>query len=850
MKSYNLIRNYFIAILWVSLIPILAQQPTNTILKPVQAIDFQQSIRNPHPVALKAIKKGEKPAAFTGVKIKLRPDIKILSPQKSVLIQKHLVNGVLLPSATQQIKIAPNQYYLDPKSGVVFRTLSLGKDTLVLQKPPLQMVLKEFKIPAQKVRFNLANTTYVYKGAKVNDSKTSSGNYLLKMEFTDSLYTFKKKVKHDHGETNMELTLKLSGHLYIENPEIYARYTSRHGYSFIINLHENADIKAELNGSITTEVEVPLWAFDIPAGDYGSCKIGIYAFVNIDGKVHLSYKIQQDVQMKAGLKGKTFAYYPRSYKPVLEFYKSFTTDYDVKAQLKVYGGIEVVSKIKVLKHNLVKVTTKAGPELETKLVDNNKYFEAKAGARFQIKAKLIKIKKHFTLLDKYYLLWEYKKKNYGGYIMTINDVDAYNDRLWGTILKEDDKSPYQGPLKVSVSNHGHVKQTYAATTNEQGIFALENVPLVKGDVVQIKMPNVPNPSEPVAASLPFKEIHLYYADYFTNTLQGSITSKINWFPAKQSEKQATVAISSGINQKLQNYNLNKVSQKSQKLDIKIDQNLFKNSIVYKGDIKVIARPGHKVKLNKINFKNPNNNFKNKHSKDYRQASAVISDAFKVKKKVINLPFGVFMVKNVNIKPYDQVKVQLNIDGFIVESNEVSADGLLISPSVDVNKEGNLNTPQIKADDSYTIVNALRSDITPTGTIRMLKGIDMKHTEPHKELPSQKIEFPNLKVFPQAKRPLIFYDVKTHLIPGVQKGFAEGHTGPWHIKNIFYDRKNLFKIPGIDGHRFEYINYEFDHMPVIYKYYQKTCSLDRNPRLNISKPKNRPIDLGKYKYLGY
>ena len=831
MKFSNFFHKSFILFFSLTLLPLWGQQPVIRHLKPIRAVDFKVSNKGVHPVALHAIRKGEKPGAFKGVKTQFKPTVKILPKQKAILIQKKLDKGILKPQTLKQIHIESGKIYFDPQSGTVFKTFPVGKDSLVLRQPPLHTVIKDFKIPAQKVQINMANTSYTANGTKVTEEQASNGNYLLKMEFKDSVYSFNKKIKLEHGETNIKINLTLKGHLYLENPEIEARYTGRHGYSFTVNLHENADIQAELKATLTTEVEVPLWAFDIPAGDYGSCKVGVYAFIDMNGEVTLNYKIEQDVRIKAGLKGKTMAYYPRSYNPVINVQKSMKTDYEIDAKLKAFGGVEVTAQINVLKYKLAVVTAKAGPEIEIKTVDNGKNFEAKAGARFNVTAKLIKIDKTFTLYDKYYLLWEYKKKNYGGYLMEVKSADAYNDRVWGTVIKENDSTPYRGNLKIIVKHNGGVKQSYSTSTNEQGIFAMENIPLVKGDRIQIQIPGIPNASKAVAANLPFDEIRLYYADYYANKLEGSIASKIDLFPKQQSTAVSNVPIH---NVPVQVGNHLPANKDLFSKNIKIDQNLFKNAITYHGDIEILTTSGvHKANLNipAINL-----NTKKKRRKRKSGIAQLNKDAIKlsIKKKVINLPFGVFVVKNVDIKPYDRVKVRLNIDEFILESNTVIADGLVFTPSVDIDKQGGIKSPEIKASDSYVLINGLRSDATPTGKVHLLKGIDMKHTEPHRDLPNQTITFPHLKPFPQSVRPLVYYDVTADLTPSSQKGFAEAHTGAWRVKNIFYNRKHLVQIQKFDGHRFEYIGYTFDNLPVTYKYYQKKCSMDKDYLNKISK----------------
>jgi len=258
---------------------------------------------------------------------------------------------------------------------------------------------------------------------------------------------------------------------------------------------------------------------------------------------------------------------------------------------------------------------------------------------------------------------------------------------------------------------------------------------------------------------------------------------------------------------------------------------------------------HKTQLNlsPVNLGQKKSRYKRHRGKKIDKK--LISPSLALKKQVVNLPFGAFVVKNVDINPLDLVKVRLNIDGFILESNEVLADGLVFSPSVDKNLQGSIKTKEIKADDSYVVINALRSDKTPTGKVHVIKGIDMKHTTPPKSFPNQQFTYPKLKEFRQVVHPLVFYNKIINLQPAEQKGFAIAHTGPWQVVNIYYDLKKVIRLQKFDGHRFEYIGYKYDNIWTGYKYYQETCAMDKDHLSKISKPREY-INPGRFKQIGH
>lgn len=824
MKKFNL----FLLTLLIGLSS-FGQQVNISKYKLVTRTDFG-SIKQVSPVALRAIQNGTKPAVIKNVTYRLNNNVVVLDKIKTREIAEKIEgSGVIRPKKLKKIKLEPGKIYIDEESRIPFKPVPLGSDSLILVKPEIKEVIKEYKIPAQKVKFNLANTEYTLAHTEVSDEKLTDGTYLLKMEFKDTIYHFEKEIKKGNTKTKVKLDVNLDGHLYIKNPEISVEYTDK--YNVSLYLDEEASITAKAQAKFTTEWTYPLWSFQIPDSKYGTCKVGIFLFLDIDGNIKLKYKIEQKLGITAGIKGKVKYNYPATYEPYYNLTRKFNTDYEISGELKVFGGIQAKAELTILDYALVDIINKAGPEFEAKITQDYKNFTAKIGARFLITAKLgikgFKKKKKFTLYNKYILLKEFSKTNYGGYILDIKEADAYNDRVWGQIYKEQDSVPYVGNMTLLVAHSDKSTTKYKAQTDETGTFALTNVKLVKGDYVVIKIDRSPNFSEPVPATIPFKEIRLHYADYYTNTVEGSIASKVSLFPKKAQSATTATQANYGI---IKNRNLTQVNIDKNVLKpiTRFDENLFKKSIIYKGDVEVITRSNihnTNLKLNKVQF---NKQKKSKKKNTFRY-NPKIGKALKPeqKKKVINLPFGIFAVRNVDIKPMDWVKVRINIDGFILESNEIPADGLILWESMDVNRKGGVDSPVISADDSFVLINALRSNKTPAGTIKMIKGIDMKHSRPANLLPNQPYNYPKIKEIPEAKHPIIFYNKSVSLKPSREKGFAEAHTGPWSVKNPYYDKKNLYKRNKLDGHRFEYISYPYENRWITYKYYQKTCLMEKD-----------------------
>jgi hypothetical protein len=152
-----------------------------------------------------------------------------------------------------------------------------------------------------------------------------------------------------------------------------------------------------------------------------------------------------------------------------------------------------------------------------------------------------------------------------------------------------------------------------------------------------------------------------------------------------------------------------------------------------------------------------------------------------------------------------------------------AEGLVFSRIFDENPRGSIFDKEISAENSMVIVSALHSEKAPTGKVRMVKGMDMRHSKA--TLNSVMNDSKNkLDLFREARHPLVFFDKMVDLRPvnGNSGSASIAETGPWKVSNIYYNPSARFSIWKVDGHRFEYVGYTYDNHWTGYKYYQKTC----------------------------
>ncbi len=839
------------------------QQKTIKQVQPVQLINLKSihlRIKQLHPVARKAIQSGRKPGKFKNVKVVYQPNVVLLKKDvRNKLVNKIGKNPILKVKDLRTLNIQKNKIYIDPESDLVFKPIRLSKDTIALTQPPIEKVFKDIKIPLQRVPINIANTDYTAKNTEVKE-ETDNSEYTMRLQFNDTLYHLSKEIKKGNSTTKINIDIKLDGFIGFTNPYVEAMYSKNDGYVLIFHAKEKAQLKATTDAKIEEKISFPIWGYDIPIENFGSCKIGIFLVIEANGEIHLEAGLTQGIQVDAGIKGKTLYYYPRSVKPVVNVQKSFDVNYKVEGKIKAFAGVDVLANIKYKSYEMLKLRTRAGVEMKAEVKNSDiSNFTAEVGARFLIDGKLdIKAyKKDFELYNKYYKIWERQVKNTGGYIMTINDADAYYDRVWGTVYKKQksDSVAFNGNIKLKVVHPNGQKTIYNGKTDKNGIFALTNVNLKKGDIVKIKAGDSPSWSNAFKAHIPFDEVHISYADYYTNTVYGSVSGTVSYFPKTNSQSNSSVQIPHSNIPKNTGIVTNKINFNVAKPVIKISKQMFDNAITYKGDVEITTEPLYhqaKQNLNSIQM--------NKKRKRYKRKKKFVKIDKKIpainltktqKKKVVNLPFGMFRITNVDIKPGEKVKAKINIDGFVLESDFVVSDGLIVTPSIDVKKQGGIKSLTIQADDSYVVINAFRSKKSPTGKVHLIKGIDMKHTSPHRDFPNQKVDIPKLREFKLAVHPLVYYNKTLDLKPMSDKpGFSIAHTGAWQVKNIYYNRKYLVSFVPLDGHRFEFIGYTFEGRWAGYKFYEKTCKMEKYKWLQNAKPsqnniQNNPVNPGKY-----
>lgn len=828
---------FFLFVFQISFAQVNPQINPKKIERVVQTQDFKLKPQQIHPLAQEAIQRGVKPGAFRNVTYKYQKNVAVKPFNKLAAIQPKInKKGLIKKADTEQLQLSNDSIYLAQNADLVLQTGQVDDNNMLVYKPKFEEVFKDFQLPHQIVPVTLANTSYAIEGATLSDEQNGS-DYRVNMTFDNKEYTFEKEFKQ--GKSGKENTTKekvkisfvVNGSLSYNKPELEAEYGKKSGYRLIFHADEIADLTIEGDLEVDCEMSIPVWEFKIPAADIGEAKIGVFLVIGAGGKIHFDVVVDQSISIHSGVRGGTFYYVPTSVKTVHEFDSHCNIDYDLEhTEIKVWSGVECVAQVKVKGYDILKLRARGTVQLTFDLEGDNKNYDIEAGLNLLIDGKVKKIDKKFTILDKYFKIWEKREKNFGGYTLQMRGADAYNDRVHGVIYKTQDSTAYQGPILLTVKHSNNSKTSYEGEVAKDGVFAMTDIALKKGDKVYVSIPDSPNPSPSIEASIPFTEIKLYYADYFTNSIKGSINDEVNTFPMDRIQKpaQATGNVPQGVIQNpVVNQNINKIKPA---LNPVIEKLNFRDLITYEGDIKVDVIPLPKAELLPIvpgiDLQEPKSKHKIKNNSNHIQKfeknipSTIIQNKKPQMKEVKNLPFGGFVVNNLDIKPYDKVQVSINIDGFELQSNIVMADGLIFTPMIDENFTGNAASRIFEADNTHAHISALRSDDIPVGEVRMFKGIDLKHARTPNALPLKQTK--KHELFPQSVKPVTFYDI-TQAIGKTDTAKTDGlYIGPWAIDNPYYSPTNILPHQ-VGGHFMEYMGMNYEGYWIGYKNYQETCT---------------------------
>lgn len=490
--------------------------------------------------------------------------------------------------------------------------------------------------------------------------------------------------------------------------------------------------------------------------------------------------------------------------------------------------------------------------------------DADIGLRLKAGGKVVS--KSFTLLDNYYSLWKYQRPDYHGYDMVIYEACAWGDYVAGevrSIVPGDrpgvmDTVPYRGDLKVSVSHPGGAGNEYSAITDADGVFIAKAVPLKKGDKVMIKLPGVPNPSSTVDATIPFREIKLYSADYFAGQAEGSVAgSRSKWARLAAASQGSPSAAAAAV---IGNSNADRFRGVIPQQEAIKRMNEFRSNLtVYHGPVEFITSSAPEVRLRGGSYQLPGaQGTAPKSTAEQSQAARaastravsgratinqpagvpanIPSSAPKItaNRGTVNSPLGTFMVTGLTFEPGQKVKAQAIIEGFTVESEWVETEGLIVSAieNEDLNVSIRPGSETVAAQNSFVVVSSVHGETAPSGTVKMVRGADAPHASLTGPQP--------VPEFPEAKKARVWFSMSVPLTPLEDNpGAAIASTGPWSV-TYSYSSPGDALIPAKNRkHPFEMVTYVYKNRDLGYSSFIDECASCTSPVNLVDKIENMP-----------
>jgi len=539
------------------------------------------------------------PAKFTGVTytladnvVKVNPDVSknILSMQqvenpnptnnqsiRNIIEQGGLYKADQLKKATGLSIIKPGSVFVDLENDLAFKVPTLPDETggayqgyVPVIRPEMQEIIKDFNIPAQKVRLNQSNVTHFAKDANGNslDSYLKKPGQTYVMSHNSEMEPLKpthlKDVIAEFSFPEAGITLNgvtpsggmvsvnVKGYLAIGDMDVDGYY-EKWKYGFWFSVAEEIQLQATVAMELHEEVRIPILGVDIGFdSDIGSIAGGLFIIVGVDGKFTLKMEARQWTKLnKVGLKGKCVFYVPCTISPLHEFGDSgFYLDSHFNGAIDGYVKGGALLELSLLGIDIIGAGVFAG--MGVNLTVSGEYIEANLYGIIQAYIKFIGKQKNIinfrpNILHK-------RQVNSGGYIVTFKEVCGYRDEVWGTlqydagingIVPEPGKGITLIVRRIKSGSTDTIvnEKSYPSKTDERGNFHLSGVDLQKDDEVFIRLQERGKTNYVKSAitypTFPFDKVIVLEADFFNDYIKGYVPSAIvkDW-NTTQSEQQS------------------------------------------------------------------------------------------------------------------------------------------------------------------------------------------------------------------------------------------------------------------------------------------------------------------------
>jgi hypothetical protein len=454
-------------------------------------------------------------------------------------------------AATSSVSALIGTILVDETNGIAVKITGAqtnnSTEYLMLERPQIHEVVKDFKIPAQAVYLTEANLIPLSEAVSKSIVKTPKrgGDFSsLDQKFPDHL------IKLEFKNQELQATLKngdsvkvvLDGLLILDKIRVDGHYSCFGGYSFQVNTGEGIGLRAKVLSQIQEEAVIPLFAIDIPAV-VAHVRGGLYLIAGLHGDFTIGLQLSQWSTVTAGIHGGTFSCAPDSFHPIFDFDKGFygdaSFDGEINGTLRVgplldleLFGFDAVGAGALIGIGASSQVTTSSNGLEN--IDTDLYAPLNVYATL-LDHQLNLINHNFMLaqLHHIYSAGTDSNGNRRTFKVVLQEACAYQKTVWGVVYDLNQPSTNDGqppPLKdayvmITIDRPGGgVKPQVLGKTDSNGSFAIGYVNLQKGDKVTVtRIGDVDVSSLPIEPTFPFKLVQLDYADFFDDSSKGHVS---------------------------------------------------------------------------------------------------------------------------------------------------------------------------------------------------------------------------------------------------------------------------------------------------------------------------------------
>ncbi|MDD3553272.1 MAG: hypothetical protein PHC35_01960 [Deltaproteobacteria bacterium] len=453
-------------------------------------------------------------------------------------------------AATSSVSALIGTILVDETNGIAVKITGAqtnnSTEYLMLERPQIHEVVKDFKIPAQAVYLREANLFPLSDAVSKSIVKTPKrgGDFsLLDQTFPHPLI----KLGFDNVELQATLqngssvTVVLDGILILDKIRVDGDYSCFDGYSFQVHTGEGIGLQAKVLSQIQEEAVIPLFGIDIPAG-VAHVRGGLFLKVGLHGDFTIGLQLSQWAKVTAGIHGGTFFCAPDSFHPIFGFDKGF--DGDASFDGEINGALRVgpLLDLELFGFDVVGAGALIGIGASCQVTMSNGWENIDADLYAPLNVYATLLDHQLNLINENFMLAQLHHRYPAGtdsngktkvFKVVLQEACAYQKTVWGVVYDLNQPSTNDGqppPLKdtyvmITIDRPGGgVKPQVLGKTDSNGSFAIGYVNLQKGDKVTVtRIGDVEVSSLPIEATFPFKLVQLDYADFFDDSSKGHVS---------------------------------------------------------------------------------------------------------------------------------------------------------------------------------------------------------------------------------------------------------------------------------------------------------------------------------------